>query len=262
MKKWSDAGTEKLEPTVIILFTFILVSAFLLAMVPANIMSGTTPGVTINPNTLIDGTSYDYLTPITGRAITWANHTHEFEWEPRAGSIAFHTGSSGEQPVYIQTVRNNTYPWFTPAEWSQFDNYIGVEQKVGGTYNRFAVSYPQLTNLANTTGGTSVNYTFTFGTSQVVLRVVATGNFTDKMFNQNTFTVYLFIPTLNAGFLNPSSTGWWESLTNFFNVLGSLLFGYSMPGNWILSYIVSIAIWAATIFVAFMLISRAIHGGG
>ena len=253
-------GTEKLMPSVIILLTFVLLTAFLISMLPSSMnANGGTGNQIFNQSELINGTSYTPIDPSAGRSYTWANASTTFS----AGQSYFHPVDNNGNPISSKTVRNNTYPWFAPIEWTSFDNYYALERNVGFfAWQRYSISYPAITDQANrTVGGLYANFTIILGTDTYLLSFHAHGNFTRSMFNNNTFTAKMFVPTSSTVF-HPSDDDMLTSIWNFFSALSSLLFGYSVPGNWIVSYIISIGIWAASLFIGFMMMTRAIHGGG
>lgn len=242
---------------VIIMFTFVILTAFLLSQLPSNMHAGGGSNVLTNPSQWIAGTLYTPIDPVAGRTYTWTNASTIFS----AGQSYFHPVDNAN-PISTKTVRNNTYPWFAPSEWSAYDNYYALERYNGFfVWERAPINLQTVCDEANRSGVNYANFTIKLGVNDYRIEFHALGNFSQSVMANNTFTVKMWVPTSSALF-DPAGADWWQTIGNFFNTLSSLLFGYAVPGNPVLSYILSISIWSATVFIVLTEMQRSIHGGG
>ena len=216
--------------------------------------------------TLIHGESYTICEPVAGRPVTWVNATDNYYNARTDETDATHFYVAGDSnPIRVSVIRNLTdsQGWFQYDGWFQYADFLAVEKSWGWfDWAAAPVPYTGITAAHNLSSASdTVYYNITLDRDYVLIISTATaGGFSDSLWDNNTFTIKLAVPSIDPDVLDPSGS-WWDIVWNFLSAIGALLFGYSMPGVPYLGAVLSLAIWVGIFYVAYMIIVRGIHGG-
>ena len=268
-------GDSLMKPFVL-LITFVGVTIVVLASMNnlqhANAISGAENVAT--GMEAIAGFNYTMFNPKAGNPITWGNVTtslndawSQFAFMPNALTVHsefYPDGGSptGNRAVWIYTIRNNTWdPWITSNIPDPIRNALDTKDmllvcqkydKKGwfgvktGTGWRYAVIPFDVIDSKHE-GNISV-LPFMLGAENMTAFVITEGeeNFTDKLFNQNTFTLGL---GQLWGLENVGKQSMWK-------LVGQLLTCSLPDTNYYVNLLMAISIWAVIAYVAIAMISR------
>lgn len=261
------ASTENIGFLLIFLVVFTATSAFLIAL-----QASEQSEFEENPDSVyvyINGVQYIVIEPDAGRDYTWVNATDNMYGTRNAAQEQTHYYYPNDaDTIHISTIRNRTdsQGWFQVSEWFKYRDFIGIQKDRGFTdYKKnLAVPYSEIAAVHNASAESAsawVNATLD-RPYIIVVTCASADSFVNDLYVNNSFNLKIYYQVTSTTDLDPSGTGWWNILWNFIDAVGSLLFGYSMPGVPYLGGIISLGVWTGIFYTAYMIIVRGIHGGG
>ena len=262
MKQWSStAGEEIFKPFI---FIIVFIVAFIVVLGAWSAQTAQYTGA--QGNAIIGGVAYNWYDPTGGRPMSWANVTNNYDPWPNAKTVHFwKTGDTN--PYSLTVVRNRTthQGLFDNSEWYKYTDFVGIEHS-GWAYwvfpytDRYAIAFSTISashNQSQYIKGNATVVNFGLGSSNMSLSVTTRGptvNFTQDLYGMNWYAVTLG-QSIQTQIQESAESAWWN--------VAFQLFTFSLPDvPWPVAVLISGIIWAAIGFLAFIFVTRLIHGGG
>lgn len=255
-----NAGEEMFKPFIFII-VFIVASIVVLGAWGAE----TAQYTGAQGNAIIGGMAYNWFDPEGGRPMSWANVTNNYV---PFGVKTVHFWKTGDSnPFSLTVVRNRTAGagWFDNAEWFKYTDFIGIEHSGVNWWifpytDRYAISFSTISNTHNQSQyikGNATVVNFGLGSSNMSLSVTTEGpavNFTQDLYGMNWYAVTLG-QSIQTQIQESAESAWWNVVFQ--------LFTFSLPDvPWPIAVLITGIIWAAIGFIAFIFVTRLLHGGG